>query len=490
MARKAPNPAATGPTAPAAAPKKRRSRAKAAPETIDDSSDVEPAGRTQRVQVNWIKNPDWTHAIVEYLNDNPSFRIKLFSDSTADAKKEKRPKQTAKDGKAVQFGVLAKHIFADDPKEQARYANDPAKYATSTETRLRRLKKEYQGYLERVGATGAGLDPARVYAGSTLANVFEEIREEWPWWDDLHAFWRELPNYNPIGVQSSEPGTDHASAAATLFEGHTASTSEDDDLVDEPSPSAPEADELEDTGGDEKSHSSMPDSEDEQEPAEQHSAYSPSPRSKTSPPPPVITAQAAQQPKSMGQTKAAAVAPRFGRDLGLAKAQSSSTGAKKRPQNAVDRLNDIRESESTRLGEKRKLQHREEMERIKIKKMKYELKLLHAQNERMRLNRLATSPSPRRRVRVLDLSSPSPIKSKSQSARSPAMAPRPVAFQLRTSSDPSIDSLPGTPYTPYSDPGLWDMSGMDFSSASTSSANWDLMLSTDGGSSANLKEYA
>ncbi|KAJ7213871.1 hypothetical protein GGX14DRAFT_392646 [Mycena pura] len=453
MARKAPNPAASAPTAPTAAPKKRKSRAKAAPQTINNSSDVEPAGRTQRVQVNWIKNPDWTHAIVEYLNNNPSFRIKLFSDSTADAKKEKRAKQTAKDGKAVQFGVLAKHIFADDPKEQARYANDPAKYATSTETRLGRLKKEYQGYLERVGAT---LQPEQgwiphAFMQAVHSQMCLEIREEWPWWDDLHTFWRELPNYNPIRVQSSEPGTDHASAAATLFEGHTASTSEDDDLVDEPSPSAPDADELEDTSGDEKSHSSMPDSEDEQEPAKLPlAAFSILPKPTLQDP----TAAASRYStgctaaEEHGQTKAVAAAPQFGCDLGLAKAQSS-TGAKKRPQNAVDRLNDIRESESTRLGEKRKLQHREEMERIKIKKMKHELKLLHAQNERMRLNRLAT----------------------------------------RTSSDPSIDSLPGTPYTPYSDLGLWDMSGMDFSSASTSSANWDLMLSTDGGSSANLKEY-
>ena len=43
------------------------------------------------------------------------------------------------------------------------------------------------------------------------------IRAEWPWWDSLHSYWRELPNYNPQGVQSSEPGVSHALAATALF---------------------------------------------------------------------------------------------------------------------------------------------------------------------------------------------------------------------------------------------------------------------------------
>lgn len=50
----------------------------------------------------------------------------------------------------------------------------------------------------------------------------DEIRAEWPWWDDFHSFWRELPNYNPVGVQSSEPGMDHSSAAAVLFDSEKA----------------------------------------------------------------------------------------------------------------------------------------------------------------------------------------------------------------------------------------------------------------------------
>ena len=43
------------------------------------------------------------------------------------------------------------------------------------------------------------------------------MHSEWPWWDDLHAFWWELLNYNPQGVQSSKPGALHAAGVVVLF---------------------------------------------------------------------------------------------------------------------------------------------------------------------------------------------------------------------------------------------------------------------------------
>ncbi|KAF8969028.1 hypothetical protein BDZ97DRAFT_1599276, partial [Flammula alnicola] len=61
--------------------------------------------------IEWAKNADWTWSLISYLTDHPSFHTKLFSDSTADANKEGRSKAVAKDGKAQQYGVLAKAIF-------------------------------------------------------------------------------------------------------------------------------------------------------------------------------------------------------------------------------------------------------------------------------------------------------------------------------------------------------------------------------------------
>ena len=41
---------------------------------------------------------------------------------------------------------------------------------------------------------------------------------DWPWWLEFHSFWRELPNYNPVAVESSTPGVDHAGEAIALFD--------------------------------------------------------------------------------------------------------------------------------------------------------------------------------------------------------------------------------------------------------------------------------
>ncbi|KAJ6550644.1 hypothetical protein DFH09DRAFT_1366660 [Mycena vulgaris] len=464
------------------APEKAR-KSKAPPKAaVDDSSDIEVAknGRAPRKQVNWVKNPHWTDKLVEFLSENPTFRIKLFSDSTADAKKEARAKQVAKDGKAVQCGVLAKYIFENDEQEQARYANDSAKFAGAVETRLRRLKKDYIGFLGQIGATGAGLDPDQAREGSQLASVFDEVREKFPWWDELHGFWRELPNYNPIGVQSSEPGVDHASAAADLY----ARTGSDEERDLDPDAgeqdgedgrsdwSKAQDDRPEDTGGDDYSHSSSPDSEEEED------VIAP----EKTPTPAVPT-------KKPRQAKAKVPVTTSGRDLGLAKANAAnvSAAAKKKPQNALDRMNDLREAESVRLAEKRKLQHTEEMERLANKKMKYKLKVLQAENERMRLNRRVSSQSPRRRSRVLNISSPSP--SKSRSARYSVDSPRPAThfysmpgdssmmdgFSFDPDTHFSVDSLmsSSTPSTP----GSWGLGAESSaagaeSSAAGSSSGW------------------
>ncbi|KAJ7114784.1 hypothetical protein C8R44DRAFT_880859 [Mycena epipterygia] len=451
-------------------------------QTNDDaSSDIEevsqPATKSQRVQVNWMKNLRWTDRMVQYLCENPTFRMKLFSDSTAEDKKEKRAKQR-------QGGPMW----------------NTGEYATSVETCLRRLKKDYQKLLERIGATGAGLNPSHIRVGSNLASIFDEVREEFPWWDDLHAFWRELPNYNPIGVQSSEPGTDHAGAAAQLFDHPASGDGDEPEELDELDDDRSEVqDLLEDIGGDDKSHASLSDDDDD----ELYVLPKGSDISESTPVPAKLPKQTNSKPKAPVAVSGRCRRTEFGsgerrpavqpalpqRDLGLAKANvsKSSVAAKKKPQNAIDRLNDLRESESARFSEKRKFQHTEEMERIKLKKLKLELKMLQAKNERTRLNRHATSQSPHRRSRVLNIGSPSP--SKSRSTHYVAASPRhvrhvnfhPVPSYTSTSGDGGQGEIDDAALAFHSnfDGDLSTSGAMDFnfsSIASTSSVDWSLPL--------------
>ena len=165
----------------------RKSRAK--PKDVDLESLNAPKPK-RSPDIQWEKNPDWTFTLISYLGNHVSFRLKLFSDSTADATKEGRMKHTAKDGKIQQYAILAKHIFAAEPGQSVLYLQNPGRYGTAVETRLRRyddlpffiyllchltcsfrLKAEYIAHLKVLGSTGAGLDPHTITKGSTIANV-------------------------------------------------------------------------------------------------------------------------------------------------------------------------------------------------------------------------------------------------------------------------------------------------------------------------------
>jgi hypothetical protein len=87
-------------------------------------------------EIQWAKNPDWTFTLIEYLGDNVGFRLKLFSDSTADAARENWPKLTAKESKSQQYTILAKHIFSTKPGQSALFLQDPRRYGVAVETHL------------------------------------------------------------------------------------------------------------------------------------------------------------------------------------------------------------------------------------------------------------------------------------------------------------------------------------------------------------------
>ncbi|KAJ3930648.1 MAG: hypothetical protein NXY57DRAFT_962507 [Lentinula lateritia] len=75
-----------------------------------------------------------------------------------------------------------------------------------------RLKKTYSKHVRRLKDTGGGLLPE-----DQAQNIIEQIQEEFEFWDDLHAMWSELPNYNPIGVSNATSGSNHSNNTSELF---------------------------------------------------------------------------------------------------------------------------------------------------------------------------------------------------------------------------------------------------------------------------------
>jgi hypothetical protein len=55
-------------------------------------------------ETQWSKNPHWTYALIKYLGDHVVFRLKLFSDLTADVTWEGCLKHTAKDSDTLWTG--------------------------------------------------------------------------------------------------------------------------------------------------------------------------------------------------------------------------------------------------------------------------------------------------------------------------------------------------------------------------------------------------
>ncbi|KAF8121497.1 hypothetical protein K438DRAFT_1442961, partial [Mycena galopus ATCC 62051] len=176
--------------------------------------------------IPWADNPDWVAKAVEYLTNNPAFRIKLFSDSTEEATKEGRKKHVGKESKINMYSTLADHVFNDaDPDLEdnddaagviseehcTAYAADPSRYAKSMQQQFLRLKTEYSKHVKALYQTGGGLKPE-----DQQSNLIEKIKASFPHWDKLDSFWRELPNYNPIGVSNASGGADHAATAESL----------------------------------------------------------------------------------------------------------------------------------------------------------------------------------------------------------------------------------------------------------------------------------
>lgn len=91
----------------------------------------------------------------------------------------------------------------------------------------------YRDFNQRLGQTGAGLPYSEINPGLQIYNLIgmslvihlflelmpyeDDMKEEFPYWERLHGYWRTLPNFNPLTV-TSEPDQDLENGAVNLFQ--------------------------------------------------------------------------------------------------------------------------------------------------------------------------------------------------------------------------------------------------------------------------------
>ncbi|KAI6098476.1 hypothetical protein F5141DRAFT_1066836 [Pisolithus sp. B1] len=68
------------------------------------------------------------------------------------------------------------------------------------------LCKKYNEANKTLGAMGAGLTSAKLEEHLDM-KLLDKIIANFPWWEELHSFWRTNPSYNMV-FSTSDPGQD------------------------------------------------------------------------------------------------------------------------------------------------------------------------------------------------------------------------------------------------------------------------------------------
>ncbi|KAI6011486.1 hypothetical protein EDC04DRAFT_2497880, partial [Pisolithus marmoratus] len=69
------------------------------------------------------------------------------------------------------------------------------------------LCKKYNEANKSLGSTGAGLTTVKLQECPEMKKLLDKIVAYFPWWEDLHGFWRINLSYNTV-FSTADPGQD------------------------------------------------------------------------------------------------------------------------------------------------------------------------------------------------------------------------------------------------------------------------------------------
>ncbi|KAJ8581291.1 hypothetical protein M405DRAFT_847137, partial [Rhizopogon salebrosus TDB-379] len=79
------------------------------------------------------------------------------------------------------------------------------------------LKKKYNEFNKDLKMTGAGKTYEELQQEPEMKSLIKTKLEAFPWWPDLHGWWRTNPAFN-TAFSTADPGQDFASAALQHFQ--------------------------------------------------------------------------------------------------------------------------------------------------------------------------------------------------------------------------------------------------------------------------------
>ena len=133
---------ATTKTQPGSGPKRTRKPSSKAAESaaLDITDNDEDTGRqtTKTRRTSWT--PARTERLLDWLEENPAYHQKLFSDSTKDAKDEGRRKHVSKGTKSEFHKMIVTFVFSADVDAivRADFTVNPGNYTKSVDNYLAR----------------------------------------------------------------------------------------------------------------------------------------------------------------------------------------------------------------------------------------------------------------------------------------------------------------------------------------------------------------
>ncbi|KIK23174.1 hypothetical protein PISMIDRAFT_80235, partial [Pisolithus microcarpus 441] len=173
-------------------------------------------------KIHWDNKDPNIHARTSWLltwcNTYPNTQIKLFSDSYQEAVNEGWWHQQMSTQKEVYFQQVADAVFPHDHNQHIRqlYTQYPSFFIKPIKSHFQFLCKKYNEANKTLSSTGAGLTVTELKDNPELSTLVDKILVNFPWWADLHGFWRNNPLYNTV-FSTADPRQDFTAGAWQYF---------------------------------------------------------------------------------------------------------------------------------------------------------------------------------------------------------------------------------------------------------------------------------